>query len=222
MSGFKEPLSVAAWLCNNTSLSFDRIAQVCRVKVKEVEDIADGVVEPMVINPLETGEISAEELQAIHDDPSRLPKLTNFSDQKNRRKKRNYVPVAKRRAKPDAILWLIKNYPELRIQQIVDLIGTTAKMVNSIKDSTYWNIASIKPRDPVLLRLCSQAQLEEVILKIKIASETKAREEKINEYLNTHPEDSLKKTHNFIEEFSSLEDLKGLDNASLSNSKDRP
>ena len=68
--------------------------------------------------------------------------------------------MARRQDKPDAIAWLLKNCPEMSDIQIVKLIGTTKAMIASVKDKTHWNITNIKAKDPVLLGLCTQSELD--------------------------------------------------------------
>jgi len=48
-------------------------------------------------------------------------------------------------------------------------------MIDSIKNRTHWNMKNIKPRDIVLLGLCSQSQLNEAI---NIAKSLKEKSEK--------------------------------------------
>jgi hypothetical protein len=71
-----------------------------------------------------------------------------------------YTPVSRRQDRPNAILWLVRNHPELKDAQIMRLVGTTKSTITSIRDRTHWNSASLQPMDPVTLGLCSQIQLD--------------------------------------------------------------
>ena len=71
--------------------------------------------------------------------------------------------------------------------QIRRLIGTTNSMIDSIRDKTHWNMKNIKPRDVVLLGLCSQSQLNKAVESIKEVKEKEKdpykRKYKIAQYL---------------------------------------
>ena len=49
--------------------------------------------------------------------------------------------------------------------QIVKLIDTTKNTINAVRNRTHWNSTNLKPRDPVLLGLCTQTRLDEAIAK---------------------------------------------------------
>ena len=69
-------------------------------------------------------------------------------------------PVSRRQDRPNAILWLLRNHPELKDAQIMRLVGTTKSTIAGIRDRTHWNAASLTPLDPVTLGLCSQIDLD--------------------------------------------------------------
>ena len=171
------PKAVAVWLVDNTSMTFEQIAHVCGMHVLEVQSIADGESEDSCIlgcDPRDTGEISKDEIIACESDSSRMPVVSIMEDKSSRKKKTKksstYTPIARRRAKPDAVMWLLR-HSKLDHKQIASLIGTTVNTVESIADKTYWNVANLRPRDPVMLRLCSAEQLEDAMLAAKIAKE---------------------------------------------------
>ena len=101
------------------------------------------------------------------------------------RKRPKYTPLSKRQDRPDAILWLCKNASELTDGQIAKLVGSTKNTVSLIRKRSYWNFSSLKPRDPVILALCSQEIFQKALdkakrrvereKKIKIREEKKAR-----------------------------------------------
>lgn len=46
--------------------------------------------------------------------------------------------------------------------QIVKLIGTTKGTIEAVRSKSHWNAQNIKSKDPVLLGLCSQSELDRV------------------------------------------------------------
>ena len=68
--------------------------------------------------------------------------------------------MSRRQDRPNAILWLVRNHPELKDAQIMRLVGTTKSTIAGIRDRTHWNAASLTPLDPVTLGLCSQIDLD--------------------------------------------------------------
>ena len=74
-----------------------------------------------------------------------------------------YTPVSKRQDRPDAISWLLKNYPELSDAQISRLIGTTKPTINAVREKFHWNTSNIKPQNPIPLGLCGEAELEKLV-----------------------------------------------------------
>ena len=77
-----------------------------------------------------------------------------------RKKGPRYTPVSRRQDRPNAILWLIRNHPELKDSQIMRLVGTTKSTIQGIRERTHWNAAALSPLDPVTLGLCSQIDLD--------------------------------------------------------------
>ena len=78
----------------------------------------------------------------------------------SKRRGPRYTPVSKRQDRPNAILWLVRNHPELKDAQISRLVGTTKSTIEQIRDRTHWNSANLAPMDPVTLGLCSQIDLD--------------------------------------------------------------
>ena len=79
---------------------------------------------------------------------------------KSEKKSNKYVPLSKREDRPQAVLWLTRNYPQLSDGQIVKLVGSTKKTVELIRNKRYWNSSSLSPKDPVVSSLCSQADIK--------------------------------------------------------------
>ena len=165
------PKATAVWLVENTSLSFKQIAIFCNLHEVEVQGIADGEVAKGIkaYNPIIAGQLTREEIELSSKDGYRplqlLVKKLDISTKE--RKKPKYTPLSKRQDRPDSILWLIKNHPELLDTQIAKLIGTTKNTVVSIKKRTYWNFNNLSPKDPIAINLCSQLDLENALVKAK-------------------------------------------------------
>ncbi len=178
------PKATAVWLIENTALTFDQIAEFCGMHPLEVKGIADGEVAVGISgeNPINRGQLTREEIKRCEEDSRARLKLSSqalqhlkISDKK--RKTAHYTPIAKRQDKPDAVAWFIRFYPNVSEQQIVKLIGTTKTTINSIKARTHWNMNNIKPRDPVLLGLCSQVELDRVLEKARLAEAEEQQQE---------------------------------------------
>lgn len=167
------PKATAMWLIDNTSLSFKQIADFCGLHELEVQGMADGDVAGDIMgrSPIESGQLTKENIIECEKDATKnLVLIEHISDSieiKKTRKNTTYVPMARRGDKPDGIMFLIKNYPNITDQQIRKLVSTTTPIIESIRNKTHWNIREIKPRDPVLLGLCSQSQFNAVINEIK-------------------------------------------------------
>lgn len=161
------PMSTAAWLVDNTTLTFEQIGDFCGLHKVKVEAIADGDINVPARNPISDGYITQEDLdRCVADSNARLQLLqTDLPEPMIRAKGPRYVSVAKRADKPDGILWIIKNHPELKDAQIIRLIGTTKTTIASLKNRTHPNYTNLKARHPVLLGLCRQDELNAAILK---------------------------------------------------------
>src|SRR5262249_20075392 len=159
------PKATAVWLVENTSLSFDQIAELCHLHPLEVKAIADGDAAQGIkgLDPILTGQLTREEIKAAEADPQRRLKLADAKvrlPEAKRKKGPRYTPVSRRQDRPNAILWLVRNHPELKDSQIMRLVGTTKSTIQGIRERTHWNAASLTPLDPVTLGLCSQIDLD--------------------------------------------------------------
>ncbi len=168
------PKATAVWLVDNTALSFEQIAQFCSLHPLEVKAIADGESAQGIkgMDPIMTGQLSREEIKKGEGDANHKLKL---SDPKVRvpeakRKGARYTPLSKRQDRPNAILWLVRNHPELKDAAISRLVGTTKSTIEQIRDRKHWNAANLTPMDPVTLGLCSQIDLD---LEVQRASANK-------------------------------------------------
>jgi uncharacterized protein len=163
------PKATAVWLVENTSLTFDQIADFCGLHPLEVQAIADGEVATQMLglDPVANGQTTAEELARCQADPEARLKLleTAIPPQYQRHKGPRYTPIAKRQDKPDAVFYLLRNHPELSDAQICKLVGTTKPTINAVRDRTHWNSPNIKPRHPVGLGLCTLEELDQAVTK---------------------------------------------------------
>jgi hypothetical protein len=141
----------------------------------EVQGIADDEVAIGIQgqDPIGRNQLTREEIERCQNDPSaRLELATQDLPQPLKRTKGpRYTPVAKRQDKPDGVAWLLRHHPELKTTQIARLIGTTKNTIEAVRERTHWNSPNIGPRDPVLLGLCSQADLNQMVEKARRAAE---------------------------------------------------
>jgi hypothetical protein len=162
------PKATAVWLVDNSSLSFEQIADFCELHVLEVQAIADGEVAPGMhgLDPIANGQLTRDEIERCSGDPDSRLKMAEptVPKPKARPKGARYTPVSKRQDRPDAIAWLLKTYPELSDAQICRLIGTTKPTIATVRDKTHRNTANIKPQSPVYLGLCSSDELEKLVV----------------------------------------------------------
>ena len=174
------PKATAVWLVENTKISFKQIADFCNLHELEVKGIADGDVEKGIkaYNPILAGQLTREEIVASSKDSNRplvLSKKNLDISISTRKKKPRYIPLSKRQDRPNAALWLIKNYPELSDRQIGKLVGSTKNTVSLIKNNNYWNSSNLTPKDPVVSSLCSQIDIKNAVEK---ANRKDAKEKK--------------------------------------------
>ncbi|MFN0115009.1 MAG: DUF1013 domain-containing protein [Paracoccaceae bacterium] len=161
------PKATAVWLIDKTALTFEQIADFVAMHPLEIQAIADGEVAQGIIgyDPVANGQVSREEIARCEaDSTARLTMLPPaLPVPKARGKGGRYTPVSKRNDRPDAIAWMLRHYGQLSDTQIGKLLGTTKETIAKVRDRTHWNSANIKPRDPVILGLCTQSDLNELI-----------------------------------------------------------
>ena len=161
------PHATASWLVDNTSLSFDQIADFCGLHILEVQAIADDTAATKLTgrDPVRAHELAMDEIEKGQADPEYRLKMAKGPEQIRRTKGPRYTPVSKRQDKPDGIAWILRHHPEISDGAIGKLIGTTRTTIAAIRDRTHWNIANIVPKDPVTLGLCSQRELDALVAK---------------------------------------------------------
>ena len=160
------PKATAVWLVDNTTLTFEQIATFCNLHLLEVSAIADDEVATGIVgrDPTAAGQITQEELDRCSADPSAVIVMSKQRELPIKRARQTrYTPLAKRQDKPDAIAWMIRNHSEISDAQIGKLLGTTKNTIRSIRENSHWNSPNIRPRDPVMLGLCTQVRLNETV-----------------------------------------------------------
>ncbi len=164
------PKATAVWLVANTSLTFDQIAAFCGLHVLEVKGIADGDVAQGIkgLDPVTSAQLTRGEIETAERDPNHALHLAEpkvIVPETPAKKGPRYTPVSRRHDRPNAVLWLLRNHPELKDSQIMRLVGTTKPTITQIRDRTHWNAPNLTPQDPVTLGLCSQTDLDSEVKK---------------------------------------------------------
>ena len=181
------PMATAVWLVENTTLTFKQIAEFCKLHEVEIQGIADGEVAKGIkpYNPIISGQLTKEEIELSSKDENRPLKISSSDIEiSNTNKKiKKYVPLSKRQDKPDSILWLIKQHPQLKDSQIAKLVGVTKNSVTAIRNKNYWNYNNLNAKDPVAMGLFSQKDLINSIEKAerRIKREKKEKEKEKQE-----------------------------------------
>ncbi len=159
------PKATAVWLIEKTALTFTQIADFCGMHPLEVQAIADGEVAQGIVgyDPVANAQVTMDDIKRCEADPEARLKLIPPSNVNKKRSGARYTPVAKRNDRPDAIAFLLRNYPQLSEAQVIKVLGTTKDTIQKVRERSHWNSANIKPRDPVILGLCSQADLNAVV-----------------------------------------------------------
>ena len=178
------PKATAVWLVENTTLTFKQIAEFCNLHELEVKGIADGDVAVGIkaYNPILAGQLTRDEIDQCSKDHSKNLNLNKKNEEvvvvSKERKKIKYTPLSKRKDRPDSVLWLLKNFPQLSDGQIGKLVGSTKGTVSLIRNRTFWNFSNLTARDPVILGLCTQVNFEKAVAK---ADRKKERERKLKD-----------------------------------------
>jgi hypothetical protein len=173
------PKATAVWLVDNTSLTFEQIADFCGLHPLEVKGIADGEVARDIrgADPISNGQLTREELAAAQANAvyrMKAQKSRHAQVLKTPKKAPRYTPVSRRQDRPDAIAWFVRNHPEVTDAQISKALGTTKSTIDQVRNRTHWNAVNIKPVDPVSLGLVGQLELDALV---KAAAEKKAKDD---------------------------------------------
>ncbi len=175
------PKATAVWLVENTALSFEQIAEFCGMHSLEVQGIADGEVAMGIngLDPIANNQLTRDEITRAEADPAaRLELLkVDLPMPVQRPKGAKYTPVSKRQDRPAAIAWLLRHHAELGDAAIGKLVGTTKPTIQKIRDRSHFDMANIKPTNPVVLGLCSQDALDEAIGRAARSAERARKEQ---------------------------------------------
>ena len=161
------PKATALWLIRNTRLTFNQIAVFCSLHVLEVQnlaDVADSNLRPF--DPIASEQVTLAEIKRCELDPDAvvqmnvLPLASAYTKKKS---KTHYVPLAKRGLRPAAITWIVTKFPNIPDKVIINLLGTTVKMIELVRNPDYRKAKGITPEHPVLNGLCTQEELDTAI-----------------------------------------------------------
>ena len=162
------PKATAVWLVENTTLTFKQIADFCELHELEIQAIADGAIAYNIlgVSPVANGQLSEEEIKRCEADEKAVLVATPLEKNVKERnaKAKKVLSPTQRAEKPNAILWIIKNCPEVIDSQICKLIGTTKPTIASIREGTHGNMANLRPVNPMAVGLCSEKELEKAML----------------------------------------------------------
>jgi uncharacterized protein len=162
------PKATASWLLDNTTLTFEQIAEFCGLHPLEVQSLADGETFVVGVDPIATEQLSLEEIELGTKNPAHKLRLKQEIPAKQRRTSGpRYTPLNKRQDKPDAVSWLLRHHGNLSDNQIIKLIGTTKSTIDKIRDRSHWNLKNLKPRNPVELGLCTERDLQEALISLE-------------------------------------------------------
>ena len=168
------PKATAVWLIDNTTLTFRQISEFCGLHILEIETLADGDAQVKVLgyDPIAVGQLTSEDIRACEKDPMLNLPLRHPENSKElaRKLEKKYTPLSKRKARPDAIAWILRYHPNIPDNIICRLLSTTKPTVQAIRNKSHWNSMGIKPKDPVFLGLCTQADLDTIVTQYSQAS----------------------------------------------------
>ena len=170
------PKATAVWLVDNTSLTFEQIADFCGLHPLEVKGIADEDVAKGIKgqDPVTSGQLTREQIEEAEKNPKIRLKMAPAKHKMpsvKQKKAPRYTPVSKRQDKPDAVYWILRNHPEFADADIIKLIGTTKATIQKIRERSHWNATNIKAVDPVTLGLCSQLELDMAVERAAVRRE---------------------------------------------------
>ena len=169
------PKATAVWLVENTTLTFRQIATFCELHELEIQAIADGDVAYNIIgiSPVANGQLSAEEIKRCEADASAnlVPNIIERNVKESNAKNKKVLSPSQRSDKPAAILWIIRNCPEITDPQICKLIGTTKPTIQAIRTGTRPDMSSLRAKNPVAIGLCSEKDLDTAITVAKTKAE---------------------------------------------------
>ena len=161
------PRATAVWLVENTTLTFRQIAEFCELHELEIQAIADGDVASNIIgvSPVDNNQLTIVEIRRCEADPraSLTPNEIERNVKLKNAKAKKMLSPSQRSDKPAAILWILKNCPEVIDSQICKIIGTTKPTIEAIRSGTHKDMANLRAKNPVAIGLCSEKDLDNAI-----------------------------------------------------------
>lgn len=160
------PKATAVWMIDNSSLTFEQIADFCGMHLLEVQAIADADIatDIMGVDPVLLGQLTRDEIRRCESDPkARLRQEEIYKSKSSSSRKKKYVSISKKQDKPNAILWFLRNHPEIPPKVVCKVCATTMQTVNAIANGTHARMNHIQACDPVILGICSQIELDDLI-----------------------------------------------------------
>lgn len=161
------PRATAVWLVENTTLTFRQISNFCEIHELEIQAIADGDVSGNIrgLSPIDNGQLSWDEIHRCEADKTASLQANQMERNVKERnlKAKKVLSPSQREDKPNAIAWVIKNYPQLKDSQVCKLIGTTKPTIEAVRNGTHRDAANIRPKNPVTIGLCSEQELEKAL-----------------------------------------------------------
>lgn len=162
------PRATAVWLVENTTLTFRQISTFCEIHELEIQAIADGEVSGNIrgLSPIDNGQLTWDEIHRCEaDNKANLQQNQMERNVKERNQKaKKVLSPSQRQDKPNAIAWIIKNYPQLKDSQISKLIGTTKTTIEAIRNGSHKDMANIRAKNPITIGLCSEQELEKALV----------------------------------------------------------
>lgn len=187
------PRATAVWLVENTTLTFRQIAVFCEIHELEIQAMADGDVGSNIrgISPIDNGQLTWDEIHRCEKDITANLKAEELECNAKLRnlKAKKVLSPSQRQEKPNAVLWVLKNYPSIKDSLICKLIGTTKTTIDAIRKGTHRDMANLKAKDPVSIGLCSETDIDNAV----IASQPKVKTEKVKKPVKKSTKKSTKK-----------------------------
>lgn len=179
------PKATAVWLIENTNLTFRQISNFCEIHELEIQAMADGDVGSNIrgISPIDNGQLTWAEIHRCENDIAanlQAEELECNAKLRNMKAKKLLSP-SQRQDKPNAILWVVKNYPNIKDSLICKLIGTTKATIEAIRNGTHKEMANLRAKDPVSIGLCSEYDIDNAVA----ASQPKVKAEKVKKVKKT-------------------------------------
>ena len=161
------PKATAVWLVENTALSFDQIADFCKLHPLEVKAIADGDAAQGIkgLDPIQTGQLTREEIDKAEADPEHKLQLASpkvrlpEAKAARRRARATRRCRAARTGRTRSSGWCAI-IPSSRTRRSCGSSAPPSRPSPAIRERTHWNAANLQPLDPVTLGLCSQIDLD--------------------------------------------------------------